>query len=105
MTYLAFHRAAIIPTRAVDWGPHQRGQGKRLGAGMVSGGMSAAPAGVRHYPDFEAAVLAIAPHLWPELLAILKAGGDDDVRACIGALQAGVGDGEAMRMAYGEAAE
>lgn len=37
--------------RTVDWGPRQRGQGKRIGAGMVIGSMSDAPTGIKTYFD------------------------------------------------------
>lgn len=50
------HMDAAFPlkTRAVDWGRGKaRGQGKRIGK-MIVGGMSDAPQGVKHYPDWQA---------------------------------------------------
>jgi hypothetical protein len=38
-------------SRQVDWGPRQRGQGKRLGGGMVAGSMSDAPTGIKTYSN------------------------------------------------------
>jgi hypothetical protein len=35
----------------VDWGPRQRGQGKRVGGGMIVGGMSDAPRGIKTYSN------------------------------------------------------
>ena len=43
--------------KEINWGPRQRGQGRRRGGKMVTGGMSDAPNGIKKYhryiPDYD----------------------------------------------------
>lgn len=57
------------------------------------------PQGVVERPDFEHAA-GVTPALWREFSVLLSLGYEQDVRAAIGALQAGLGEDAAMRLAY-----
>jgi hypothetical protein len=93
--YGQFIQAAKVPTRDEDWGAKARGQGKRLGGGMVRGAMSSAPSGIKRYPDFQRAK-GMTPAVWKEIKLMT----DEGKRAVIGALQAGWSTSRALRMAY-----
>jgi hypothetical protein len=93
--YAKFIQSADVPSRSENWGTTARGQGKRLGGGMIRGAMSAAPTGIKEYPDFERAK-GMTPDIWEEVRLMT----DEGKKAVIGALQAGWSSDRALKLAY-----
>lgn len=85
---------AQVPTRQENWGGRDRKQGKRVG-NMVIGSMSAAPRGVKSYPDYRRAK-GMTRRVWNEARLM----SDEGKRATIGALQARWRPSRALRLGY-----
>lgn len=92
---LGFMDRARVPSRQVDWGPRSRKQGKRIGGGMIIGSMSAAPTGIRKYPDYQKAK-GVTRKTWEEIRPMP----DEYKKAVIGAIQSGWSANRALVAAY-----
>jgi hypothetical protein len=89
-----FMRRAQIPSTSTNWGS-QRGQGKRLGGGMVRGAMSAGLKGTRNYLDY-----SMARGLSPTARREIRIMPDEHKKVVIGAMQKGWKSNRALRLAY-----
>jgi hypothetical protein len=93
---IALQRSAVYVQRFEDWGT-SRGQGKRSG-GMVVGGMSAAPTGIKSYDDPKATV---GPEAWETIKCLGGlAGQDEDLDLAVAAIQHGYTPEEALMLAF-----
>lgn len=93
---ITLQRSAVYVQRLEDWGT-SRGQGKRSG-GMVRGGMSAAPTGIRSYDDPKATV---GLEVWETIKCLGGlAGQDEDLDLAVAAIQHGYTPDEALMLAF-----
>jgi hypothetical protein len=90
-----FMQKAQVPTKSIDWGSRSRKQGKRIGGGMVIGGMSAAPVGIRIRPDYSRA-RGLTRTARNEI-SIMP---DEHKKVVIGAMQRGWRTNRALRFAF-----